>query len=33
VRLFVFDDRLEIWSPGKLLPPITLERLAASYTG
>lgn len=26
-RLFMFDDRLEIWSPGKLLPPITLERL------
>jgi len=26
-RLFVFDDRLEIWSPGKLPPPITLERL------
>jgi ATP-dependent DNA helicase RecG len=27
VRLFMFDDRLEIWSPGKLPPPITLERL------
>lgn len=27
VRLFMFDDRLEIWSPGKLSPPITLERL------
>jgi transposase len=27
VRLFVFDDRLEIWSPGRLPPPITLERL------
>jgi len=27
VRLFIFDDRLEIWSPGKLPPPITLERL------
>jgi len=23
----MFDDRLEIWSPGKLPPPITLERL------
>jgi ATP-dependent DNA helicase RecG len=27
VRLFIFDDRLEIWSPGRLPPPITLERL------
>jgi len=27
VRLFRFDDRLEIWSPGKLPPPITLEQL------
>jgi ATP-dependent DNA helicase RecG len=27
VRLFLFDDRLEIWSPGRLPPPITLERL------
>jgi ATP-dependent DNA helicase RecG len=27
VRLFMFDDRLEIWSPGCLPPPITLERL------
>lgn len=27
VRLFMFDDRMEIWSPGKLPPPITLERL------
>ncbi|MBI2761113.1 MAG: putative DNA binding domain-containing protein [Chloroflexi bacterium] len=27
VRLFIFDDRLEIWSPGKLPPPMTLERL------
>jgi ATP-dependent DNA helicase RecG len=27
VRLFMFDDRLEIWSPGRLPPPITLERL------
>jgi predicted HTH transcriptional regulator len=27
VRLFVFDDRLEIWSPGRLPPPVTLERL------
>lgn len=28
VRLLIFDDRLEIWSPGRLLlPPITLERL------
>ncbi|MGE0538800.1 MAG: ATP-binding protein [Dehalococcoidia bacterium] len=27
VRLFMFDDRLEIWSPGKLPPPVTLERL------
>lgn len=27
VRLFIFDDRLEIWSPGRLLPLITLERL------
>ncbi len=27
VRLFMFDDRLEIWSPGKLPPPIALERL------
>jgi ATP-dependent DNA helicase RecG len=27
VRLFVFDDRLELWSPGKLPPPMTLERL------
>lgn len=26
-RLFMFDDRLEIWSPGRLPPPITLERL------
>lgn len=23
----MFDDRLEIWSPGCLPPPITLERL------
>lgn len=27
VRLFMFDDRLELWSPGRLPPPITLERL------
>ena len=27
MRLFLFDDRLEIWSPGRLPPPITLERL------
>ena len=27
VRLFIFDDRLEIWSPGRLPPPVTLERL------
>lgn len=27
VRLFMFDDRMEIWSPGKLPPPVTLERL------
>ncbi len=27
VRLFVFDDRMEIWSPGTLPPPMTLERL------
>lgn len=27
VRLFMFDDRLELWSPGKLPPPMTLERL------
>jgi ATP-dependent DNA helicase RecG len=27
VRLFIFDDRLEIWSPGRLPPPMTLERL------
>jgi ATP-dependent DNA helicase RecG len=27
VRLFLFDDRLEIWSPGRLPPPVTLERL------
>lgn len=27
VRLLIFDDRLEIWSPGRLPPPITLERL------
>ncbi len=27
MRLFMFDDRLEIWSPGRLPPPITLERL------
>ncbi|MGH2616928.1 MAG: ATP-binding protein [Thermomicrobiales bacterium] len=27
VRLLMFDDRLELWSPGKLPPPITLERL------
>lgn len=27
VQLFMFDDRLEIWSPGRLPPPITLERL------
>lgn len=27
VRLFMFDDRMEIWSPGKLPSPITLERL------
>ena len=27
VRLFMFDDRLEIWSPGRLPPPVTLERL------
>ncbi|MBI3972479.1 MAG: hypothetical protein HY332_14455 [Chloroflexi bacterium] len=27
VRLFLFDDRLEIWSPGRLPAPITLERL------
>ena len=27
VHVFMFDDRLEIWSPGRLPPPITLERL------
>ncbi len=27
VRLFIFDDRLEISSPGRLPPPITLEGL------
>jgi len=27
VRLFIFDDRPEIVSPGKLPPPIALERL------
>jgi ATP-dependent DNA helicase RecG len=27
VRLFLFDDRLELWSPGRLPPPMTLERL------
>jgi ATP-dependent DNA helicase RecG len=27
VRLFMFDDRLEMWSPGRLPPPVTLERL------
>jgi ATP-dependent DNA helicase RecG len=27
VRLLMFDDRLEIWSPGRLPPPIMLERL------
>jgi ATP-dependent DNA helicase RecG len=27
VRLFMFDDRMEIWSPGRLPPPMTLERL------
>jgi ATP-dependent DNA helicase RecG len=27
VRLFMFDDRMEIWSPGRLPPPVTLERL------
>jgi len=27
IRVFMFDDRIEIISPGKLLPPITLETL------
>jgi ATP-dependent DNA helicase RecG len=27
VRLFMFDDRMEIWSPGKRPAPMTLERL------
>ena len=27
VCLFMFDDRLAIWSPGRLPPPITLEWL------
>lgn len=27
VRLFMFDDRLEIWSPGRLPSPMTVERL------
>lgn len=27
VRLFMFDDRMEIWRPGRLPPPITLGRL------
>jgi len=27
IRVFMFDDRIEVISPGKLLPPITVEML------
>jgi len=27
IRVFMFDDRIEVISPGKLLPPITVETL------
>jgi len=30
IKFALFDDRLEIWSPGKLLPEVTLEELKFS---
>ena len=32
IRVFMFDDRIEVISPGKLLPPITIETLRKGET-
>jgi len=31
VQVMLFSDRLEIWNPGELPPPLTLERLRVSH--
>jgi len=32
VQVAVFSDRVEIWNPGELAPPLTLERLRRAHT-
>ena len=31
VQVMLFADRLEVWNPGTLLPPLTLERLGRPH--
>jgi predicted HTH transcriptional regulator len=31
VQIMLFSDRLEIWNPGELLPPLTMEQLRKSH--
>ena len=32
VQVMLFADRLEIWNPGRLPPPLTLEKLRVAHT-
>ena len=32
VQVMLFADRLEIWNPGRLPPPLTLEKLRTAHS-
>ena len=32
VQVMLFADRLEVWNPGRLPPPLTLEKLRVAHT-
>jgi ATP-dependent DNA helicase RecG len=33
IEVHLFDDRMEIWSPGELVEPVTLDRLRRQGAG
>lgn len=33
IQIKIFDDRMHIWNPGKLIPPLTLETLKQPHSG